>query len=631
MKYNIDFLIAGLIFLCLILYHFKNEKQLDSQNNKLFSYFILIGLADIFFDIVCTTLISLDSPSVTLSATFFLTILYFLQAAVPYFLLQYTRSLRPGTKTKLCNAWAVPVVLMWVIVLLNINTGWFFYFDHEGIYHTGPLYLLMYCYALLYIFVIVAESLYYYKLLGKVRFRVIWEFLIIGIACTALQAYSGNVLLIGFGISLGITVLFLTINNPYEYTDTLTRLFNAQYFKDWIAKEFRKDNPFHLLSIDLRSIKQINKVWGNTFGDRFLAQVGEELTALSPNPYLFRVSGKRFILIAPSLSEYEKLRSSIQTLFCSSFEVHGNQIVPSVVICGILDAHKLKHFDTLLGYVEYLSTLAPTVENFVLIQGDEETMNGFNYNQEIERYLQTAIEKDLFELYFHPIYSISEQKYVSVEALSRLTHPKLGAVSPGVFIDIAEKNGAIFDIDMQQFRKLCQFVSEHKNLMKHFHSVKFNMYPAELLAEGYSQKIIKTIREFDLDYSFFQFEITESIATEYSSNLLKSLEDFSKVGIEISLDDFGSGYANLDTVLKLPFTTIKLDRSLLHSIDVDRQSRSFYQSIVKIFSDMGYQVIAEGVETEHEMNLVTNWGVDLIQGFYYSKPLKGSDLLELIS
>lgn len=631
MKYNIDFLIAGLIFLCLILYHFKNEKQLDSQNNKLFSYFILIGLADIFFDIVCTTLISLDSPSVTSSAVFCLTILYLLQVTIPYSLLQYTRSLRPGAKTKLWSAWAIPIVLMWLMVLLNVNTGWFFFFDHEGIYHRGTLYLLMYYFALLYIFVIVVESLYYYKLLGKVRFRVIWEFLIIGITCTVLQAYSDDILLVGFGISLGITILFLTINNPYEYTDTLTRLFNGQYFKDWIDKEFRKDNPFHLLSIDLRSIKQINKVWGNTFGDRFLAQVGEELTAICSTPYLFRVSGKRFILIASSLSEYEKLRSNIQTLFCSKFDIHGTQIVPSVVICGILDAHKLKHSDTLLGYVEYLSTLAPTVDNYVLIQGDEETMNGFSYNQEIERYLQTAIEEDLFELHFHPIYSVSKQRFVSVEALSRLTHPKLGTVSPGVFIDIAEKNGAIFDIDMQQFRKLCQFVKEHEILMEQIHSVKFNMYPAELLAEGYSQKIIETIQEFDLDYSFFQFEITESIATEYSSNLLKSLEDFSKVGIEICLDDFGSGYANLDTVLKLPFTTIKLDRSLLHSIDVDQQSRSFYQSIVKIFSDMGYQVIAEGVETEHEMNLVTNWGVDLIQGFYFSKPLKGSDLLELIS
>lgn len=120
------------------------------------------------------------------------------------------------------------------------------------------------------------------------------------------------------------------------------------------------------------------------------------------------------------------------------------------------------------------------------------------------------------------------------------------------------------------------------------------------------------VKEFDLCGSYFQFEITETVATDYSEKLFEIVQLLGDEGIEICLDDFGSGYANLNTVLKLPFSAIKLDRSLLQGVEDDPQIAQFYQNIVSVLQSIGYSVIAEGVETEEELKLVSKWGVNMV-------------------
>ena len=214
-----------------------------------------------------------------------------------------------------------------------------------------------------------------------------------------------------------------------------------------------------------------------------------------------------------------------------------------------------------------------------------------------------------------------------MEALSRLRHPSLGMISPEVFIGIAEKHGQIAKLGYLQFRKVCKFIKEHPHIMEKIESIKYNLSPLELLKSGYSKKLLCTIEEFDIPFSYFQFEITETVATEYSEALYQTIADFKKSGIQICLDDFGSGYANLNTVLKLPFSTIKLDRSLLNGICYDDQVALLYKNIVAVMQNLGHKVVAEGVETQEEIDLLKQWGVDLVQGYYYTKPLDSEQII----
>ncbi len=280
--------------------------------------------------------------------------------------------------------------------------------------------------------------------------------------------------------------------------------------------------------------------------------------------------------------------------------------------------------------MDYLVSLAPSSIENVFIQGDTHTKQGFLNRKEIESYLRTAIEEDLFELNYQPIFSVEKNAYVTLEALSRLWHPVIGYVSSDVFITMAEKNGQIRQISQLQFRRLCRFIKEHPVLIEKLDNVKFNLSPAEILQEERAKELLKTIQEFELPYSFFQFEITETVATEYGDRMYQVAEEFRKYGIGLSLDDFGSGYANLDTVLKLPFSCIKLDRSLLSGITEDDKARIFYRNIVVLLKNMGYSIVAEGVEYKSEMEFLRSCGVDMIQGYYFSKALPPDELLEVL-
>jgi EAL domain-containing protein (putative c-di-GMP-specific phosphodiesterase class I) len=394
-------------------------------------------------------------------------------------------------------------------------------------------------------------------------------------------------------------------------------------------KEFdKKKQKFHVIVVEVPQLKEINMLFGMDFGDLFLCTIAAELRRILNSRYVFRLSSKRFLMLTSSLAEYEQVRNQVHTYLKESVKIQNEQIAVAVVICGVIDAQKLGKSDALLTYIEYLIAMVPRSTETVLIQSDETVLKGFKYRKEIERFIFTAVEENLFEVYYQPIYSVEEKKYVALEALSRLRHPNLGPISPEVFIDIAEHSGQIALIDQIQFRNVCNFMKEHPEILEEIRYIKVNLSPAELLREGYSRKLIETIRESGLPCTSFQFEITETMATKYTEELYHLIADFTGCGITLSLDDFGSGYANLDAVLKIPFSSIKLDRSLLHGIMVDEKSMLFYKNIVAIMKSMGYVVIAEGVELEKEVELLTSWGVDMIQGFYFSKPMSENAVLE---
>ena len=632
-NYNYDFLIAALVFLLLLLFHSMNQKKLQNINGKIFHYFIALGILDILFDILSTLMMTAENFCCTEIIKITLTLFYVMQALVPFAFICYMCSLCSFPKHELkkkCIKWFFPTLLIILMIIGNLATGFLFYFDLNGEYHNGPGYLLMYLYVFIYVLLAILTSIVHFKKIGWKKIFVLWEYCVIACVCVGIQARYHHILMTGFGLSLGITVLFLTLNNPYEYTDRLTDTFDNTYFKQWIQEKIDEQKSIHLISVDLYQLKRVNKIWGTSVGDQILIQIANRLQEISSSNHIFRITGNRFVLLTYSLEEYERCRNYIVKLFEHSFKIQEEEVHFPVIICGIRDGQDLKESDVLLAYIEYLVSLPPKTEESLLIQADKKNLQGFFYEQEIERFLNTAIEDDLFEVYYQPVYSLQTEDYITLEALSRLRHPSLGPVSPEVFIGIAEKNGQIAQIGYLQFRRVCRFIKEHEEIMTKIHNVKFNLSPVELLTRGYCDMLIQVIREFELSFSYFQFEVTETVATEYNEDLYQVVSSFLKMGIGLCLDDFGSGYANLNTVLKLPFSSIKLDRSLLSGICENPQIASFYENIVSILQNMGYVIIAEGVENKCELQLLSKWGVDMIQGYYFSPPLPEDEICKLI-
>ena len=558
MTYNIDFLIAAMVILLLVLWYFLGQKRAEDLNNQVFLFFAIIGILDVVAELASNYYISFPNSNCEIAAMLATTIFYLLQALLPFTVICYIQTLHDNKiiSAKKMFLSGVPTFILMGMILTNPFTEKLFYFDIPAGYMKGPWYMLMYYSALCHMAAALILIVIWRKKLGYQKVKSLLEILLISGAGVVIQLLYHPLLTTGFGMSLGILVLFITINNPHANIDTLTG----------------------------------------------------------------------------SLEEYEYYLTQLKRMFDgnSKLNVNNKIITMPVIISGIMNAQKLGDSGLILEYAEYLEALSAKNGLTEVIQDDYQTMNGFLYNKRVEQYLHKAITEDLFEIYYQPVYSTQKKCFITLEALSRLQHPELGWIAPDVFIQIAEKNHMIEQITDLQFSRVCRFLGENRYLMRHLLNVKVNLSSLDLMRNDCSRHFIRIMDAYKIPHNWIQFEITETVATECNAGLRRVAEEFTAAGIGLCLDDFGSGYANLNTVMRLPFSVIKVDRSLLFDICRDEKRAIFYESVVETFHKMNYHIVSEGVETQEEMEQISSWGVEMIQGYYFSKPLPEKELLELL-
>ena len=558
MTYNIDFLIAAMVILLLVLWYFLGQKRAEDLNNQVFLFFAIIGILDVVAELASNYYISFPNSNCEIAAMLATTIFYLLQALLPFTVICYIQTLHDNKiiSAKKMFLSGVPTFILMGMILTNPFTEKLFYFDIPAGYMKGPWYMLMYYSALCHMAAALILIVIWRKKLGYQKVKSLLEILLISGAGVVIQLLYHPLLTTGFGMSLGILVLFITINNPHANIDTLTG----------------------------------------------------------------------------SLEEYEYYLTQLKRMFDgnSKLNVNNKIITMPVIISGIMNAQKLGDSGLILEYAEYLEALSAKNGLTEVIQDDYQTMNGFLYNKRVEQYLHKAITEDLFEIYYQPVYSTRKKCFITLEALSRLQHPELGWIAPDVFIQIAEKNHMIEQITDLQFSRVCRFLGENRYLMRHLLNVKVNLSSLDLMRNDCSRHFIRIMDAYKIPHNWIQFEITETVATECNAGLRRVAEEFTDAGIGLCLDDFGSGYANLNTVMRLPFSVIKVDRSLLFDICRDEKRAIFYESVVETFHKMNYHIVSEGVKTQEEMEQISSWGVEMIQGYYFSKPLPEKELLELL-
>ena len=629
MVYNIDFLLASLIFLSVVLHHFMKQRTMDFGQNRSFMWLIIICFLNISFDVICTILISLESPELWVLTEISLVVLYMLQLLAPAILLYHILSqftLKEQFKKMRYTIATIPITLG-VLLILNHWGHFLFTVGSDGSYERGPLYIFMYLSAGLYLGAVLVCTRKHQMELSREKYKAIYELLFFTGLTVVIQAVNHDLLVAGLGIALGVTVLFFTLDNPYHYTDSLTKTFDINYFRDRFQNSLDTGKPFQLLVVKLPELKRINMILGAEIGNELLVCIARILRSGKKRNKVFRTSGNTYMVITFRAEEHRELYNKLVRYFSKPVSLAGKLVQVSAKVSSITDARSLESSDTVLSYVDYLfkqPTASTQPEIFV---ETEETREGFRRYKRIEAFLETAVRQNLFETVYQPIYSNTQKKFVALEALSRLHHPELGWISPMVFIEMAEKNNQITQIGLLQLRRIIEFFTNHPKLFEQIQNVKINLSPLELMKPDHVNQIIRTLKQSELPADRFQFEVTETIATEYTEVLEGVVKQFAAAGIKLCMDDFGSGYSNLNTAMRFPFAVIKMDRSLLSGICTDPRVAALYQSCVKTFHNIGYAVVAEGVETGEELKVVSDWGVDMIQGYYFSKPLREEELL----
>lgn len=390
-----------------------------------------------------------------------------------------------------------------------------------------------------------------------------------------------------------------------------------------------------VLFIDLDNFKNLNDTLGHSFGDEVITKVGEVIKHICDDDVsAARVGGDEFVVVIPKFTHITEVIEFTKKILKSLEEIrtiNNNDINLSTSIGisvfpeqGESSTHLLKYADIAMHKVKEGG------KNNFKFYTDEMTKEIEN-KMEIQKHLIKAIEKNELVLHYQPLIDANTENVDSVEALIRWYHPTKGMISPLVFIPIAEEFGIIRDLGTWVLNTACMQNKEWTD--KGFKPIKvsINVSPLQLEHGDFVTVVKEALAKSGLHPNYLQLEITENVSMKFIDENIKILEELRTLGVNIAMDDFGTGYSSLNYLMKLPIDSLKIDKSFIDNINESNNKELIMDTIIKLAHNLNLEVIAEGVETSDQLNILKKMSCNKIQGYFYSKPLPKNDLEEFLN
>ncbi len=419
------------------------------------------------------------------------------------------------------------------------------------------------------------------------------------------------------------------------FHDFLTDLPNRTYLVErlglLIEIGIKISQKYYVLFLDLSRFQNINDRLGHTVGDRVLKLVGKRLVRfLRQGDTVARLGGDEFAIILTDISsidEAKEIAQEIHDKLSQPFYLQGHKIYSNLHI-GIapFDAEHKKP-EEILRDADIAMHNAKASRRGVAVF-TKELRAQFLERINLEADLRFAVEREELFLHYQPIISLKNGKLLGFEALLRWQHPVHKFISPAQFIPIAEDTGLILPITRWILNETCRQISEwqkisqaNKNLI-----VSVNISGKHLIDDGLLQDVDEALVKTGLSATSLKLEITESIAMENAEQTIEILKSLKNLGVRLSIDDFGTGYSSLNYLHRLPFDTLKIDRTFVNSVDENSENSEVLQTIILLAKNLKMGVIAEGIETETQLELLQNLQCEYGQGYLMSKPLPKEEL-----
>ncbi len=418
------------------------------------------------------------------------------------------------------------------------------------------------------------------------------------------------------------------------YFDSLTGLSNrsklSEVFNGITAKT---DNDVALVFIDLDNFKLINDSYGHYIGDKLLITVATRLQEICTDKmYISRLGGDEFTIIIWDYKSEKELTEFVEKLINyleSSININGQNITLAVTIGISLYPKDANSFDNLLKKADT-----------AMYKANEKICKYIFFNQQmndaiVERLnlrnsIKLAMEQGEFFLYYQPQYWSRDKKMMGLEALIRWNSSTLGFVSPAKFIPAAEESRLIIPLGEWILEEALKFLRQvHDRGYQHL-IMSVNISPIQLIQRNFAEMVIGLLKRYELSPEYLELEITESAMMESVERVLHNILLLREMGIRIALDDFGTGYSALNYLTKIPINTLKIDKSFIDNIGQVKEKSLLISSIVDIGRKLGLSIVAEGVETEDQFNYLQRRNCERIQGYLFSKPLPGEEVLKLM-
>ena len=413
--------------------------------------------------------------------------------------------------------------------------------------------------------------------------------------------------------------------------DRLTMLYSRNFFFEYANRlyQYHPELKMDAIVLNVEQFHSINALNGRDFGDDVLRVIGNEIRSIlaESQGIASRIEADRFDIYCVQQPDYAALLERIQQ--------KANGISPKVSIhlrMGVKpwqdEVEPILMFDCARAAC---NSVRGDFQNPLMIYDEDMRLREL-LNQRLLNDLQSAVDERQFKVYFQPKYDIQcdPPRLASAEALIRWKHPELGMISPGQFIPLFEGNGMIGVADSFVWNETARQVAEWKRRLGFRMPVSVNLSRSDLFDPTLIDRLNALVHDNGLEYEDLKLEITESGYTDDAKRLLDVIRSLRALGFEIEMDDFGSGYSSLNMLSSMPIDVLKMDMKFVRRIEQSETDRRLVKLILDIAQYLKLKVVAEGVETQGQLDFLKNAGCDLVQGYYFSRPLPAEEYEALI-
>jgi diguanylate cyclase len=412
--------------------------------------------------------------------------------------------------------------------------------------------------------------------------------------------------------------------------DALTGIPNRVLFVERLEQAVRERNPFAVCVFDLDRFKVINDSLGHGAGDVLLKQVSARLLNMTRgSDIVARAGGDEFLMLlqdVKSTAEIEALISRCTASLSKPYEVTGLElhVSPSIGIARFPGDGS--QAEELLARADEAMYHAKRQGRSTFRFFDSGVMGFSRERLEIEGELRAALTRGQLALHYQPKIDIATGEMRAVEALLRWNHPNRGFVLPGEFIPIAEESGLILEIGDWVIREACRQAREWQQRRLPFIRIAVNVSPLQFRQANFVNKLSNALKQCSLDPSYLEIELTEATLMSNAETSVALLKELSVLGVVVAIDDFGTGYSSMSYLQRFPIDKLKIDRSFISHLASNPDDASIVRAIISLAHGLRLKVIAEGVESEEQLNILKRLGCDQYQGFYRSAAIPAIEI-----
>ncbi len=426
-------------------------------------------------------------------------------------------------------------------------------------------------------------------------------------------------------VSLAFLIIVQNVESPELIIDSKTGLPSLNQFKIDVYRIFSYKDKDYVLLIKMVNYNEIFNKFNFDGANSYIKQFSNALEQIDKKNEFYSLDDGVFAVVYNSKSKAQNIAEMIRNEI-SVVKLNNIDFSPELSITII---QCIKDFESEEKFLKFADEYHNNNEIGIFEYSNIKEQDDYFVKTNIDEIVETAIKFDYFNVHYQPIYNVKEKKFTCAEALVRIESPKYGTILPDLFLPYAETKGVITQIDLIVIEKVMRFISEINLKNYGIDLVTINLSVSDFNNPSFVENVLRLKTKYNIEPNYINFEITESKPFVYDDILFTRINILQDSGFEFILDDYGTGYSNLEKFAKFPIRYVKLDRNLV-KLTKSEQMRNAIKSTFKMIHELNRKTVIEGIETESEFNDFLKFDCSFIQGFYFSKALPESNFIEFL-